>query len=142
MNYFSLVIQINDDTGEQLTFEQLRLMTIRAAQNLQMRGYNSNHMIGINSGNVSFLTPIVLASICIGCPINPLYSEWCPDILDMFEKTQPKLVFCEIELYELTRECLIDLGIDAKMFTLNGVKGDAESVENLFCETGTEEEFV
>lgn len=117
-------------------------MTIRAAQNLQKRGYNSKQIIGINSLNEPYLAPIIFAALCLGCPVNPLYSKWKPDIIEMFTLTEPAIIFCEIEKYDVTVECLTEIGSKAKIFTLNGVKGGSEAVESLFAETGMENEFL
>lgn len=112
------------------------------AQNLQKRGYHSKQIIGINSLNEPYLAPIVFAALCMGCSVNPLYSKWKPDIIEMYTLTEPAVIFCEIEKYDVTVECLGEMGLEAKIFTLNGIKGDSEAVENLFIETGMETEFV
>lgn len=125
-----------------ITFDELRLMTVRAAQNLQKRGYNLKQIIGINSLNEPYLAPIIFAALCLGIPVNPLYSKWKPDIIEMFTSTDPAIIFCEIEKYDITVECLTEMKLEAKIFTLNGLKGDSEAVENLFVETGMEDEFL
>lgn len=117
-------------------------MTIRAAQNLQKRGYNSKQIIGINSLNEPYLAPIIFAALCLGIPVNPLYSKWKPDIIKMFTLTEPAIIFCEIERYDITVECLTEMKLKANIFTLNGLKSDSEAVENLFVETGMEHEFL
>lgn len=141
-SWYLLWSQINDDTGERFSFEQLRLMTIRAAQNLQKRGYNTKQVVTLNCGNVAYSSPIIFASLCLGCPVNTLGSDWKPHMLTTLQLIEPKLVFCEVEKYDATVECLTELGIKAEIFTLNGTRDDAESVENLFVETGTEDDFV
>lgn len=139
---FIFFLQINDDSGEQYTFEQLRQMTIRSAQNLQKRGYNTKQVISLNCGNVANSTPIVFASLCLGCPVNTMSTDHKPHILSTLKLIEPKLIFCEVDKYDVTVECMKELGMQAKIFVLNGTKGDVESVENLFSETGTEEDFV
>lgn len=119
------------------------MMTIRLAQNLQKRGYTEGQVFGTYSANVPYLAPVVIASLCMGCPINSIDpSVEKGTILRMFESTQPKAVFCEARLYDMMAECLVELKNDAKMFTFNGVEGSSEPVENLFVETGTEEDYV
>lgn len=119
------------------------MMTIRSAQNLRKLGYKEGQVVGIMAGNVPHLAPIVLASLCIGCPINSID----PDVekgsvLRMFESTQPEVLFCEARLYDMMTQCLKELGKTAKIFTFNGTKGTSVPVESLFVSTGTEEEFV
>lgn len=95
------------------------------------------------SGNVAHLAPIVFASLCLGCPINPLDVKMEKStVLNMLQLTQPRIVFCEIKVYDLIVEVLTDLKIDAKVFTLNGSKGDSVPVDVLFVETGIEENFM
>lgn len=118
------------------------MMTIRAAQNLQRRGYNSKQVISIISGNVPHLAPIVFASICLGGPVNTIPTTPKREILRILEMTKPELVFCEIRVFDLVQKCLTELNLDAKIFTMNGTTDHAEPVENLFVKTGIEEEFV
>lgn len=89
------------------------------------------------------LAPTVFASLCIGCSVNPLhFSSEKKDILHMFKMVDPCAIFCDIEVYELVKDCLTQLGNNAQIFTFNGSKGDSEPVENLFFETGTEDYFL
>lgn len=134
--------QISDDTGDRLTFDEIRIKTIRAAQNLQRRGYEPKQVVGIISGNVAQLAPIVFASVCLGWPVNSMPTMWKKYIITMLQKTEPKLIFCEVKVYDLVVECLDEVGYKAKVFTFNGKKGDSEPVENLFIETGIEEDFM
>lgn len=122
----------------------MRLKTIRVAQNLQRRGLNSKCTIAIVAGNVPHLAPIVYASLCLGCPVSPMYTSMeKPSVLRMFELTEPKIIFCEVKVYDLMVDCLAEAKIrDAKIFTFNGGKGDAESVNCLFMATGCERDFV
>lgn len=121
----------------------MRLKTIRAAQNLQNRGYTSKQMIATVARNVADLAPIVYASICLGSTIVPLNkTSGKQTIVYMFKLTEPKLVFCEIGMYDLVVECLCEAGISPKIFTFNGAADKSEDVKSLFRETGTEDDFV
>lgn len=95
------------------------------------------------AGNVAHLAPIVFASLCLGCPINPLNIKMeKATVAHMLQLTQPRLVFCEIKMYDFIVDVLAELKIDASIFTFNGSKGDSIPVENLFAETGSEENFM
>lgn len=118
------------------------MMTIRAAQNLQNRGYSSKDVTALITGDVAHLAPIVFASLCLGHPMSAMSSSWKPDLLRMIEMTKPRLIFCQADKYDLVVECLTDLELKAKIFTFNGSKGDSEPVENLFAETKCEDDFV
>lgn len=126
----------------QLTFDEIRIKTIRAAQNLQNRGYKSKQVYGLLARNSHHLAPIVFASICIGCPVNtldPCFGK--TEITHMLNVVKPALMFCDADLYDLLKECLIELGNDAKIFTF-GDKDGAEPVENLFSETHCEDGYM
>lgn len=79
----------------------------------------------------------------MGCPINTLDPSFGKnEIKHMLSTTQPSLMFCDIKIYDLLKECLSELGNDADIFTFGGQIGDSEPVENLFVENGDEYEFV
>lgn len=136
-------MQINDDSDEEQTFGHLRMKTIRSAQNLLARGYKSKQVFGIVAENVAHLSPIVFASLCLGCPINTLNTGVeKASLIRSFKVTEPSVVFCDVKVYDLVAECLTQMGSNVKVFTFNGTKRDSEQVENLFMETGIEEDFV
>lgn len=66
------LVKIDGDTGESLTLQQIRIQTIRCAQNLIRLGYTQNDRIAIIARNHHHLTSLVIAALCIGCPIAPL----------------------------------------------------------------------
>lgn len=118
------------------------MMSIRAAQNLQARGYTSKDVIAIVAGNVAHLAPIVFAALYLGRPICVANSSWAPDNLRMFEMTKPNLIFCDVRDYGMAIECRDKLGLKTKIFTFYETIGDSEHVETLFAETGNEEAFM
>lgn len=142
-NYGPKIAQISDDTGVQLTFDDIRWKTIRAAQNLQKRGYNTKQIFGLVANNSHHVTPIVFASMCLGCPINTMDAAFGKaELIHMLESTKPSLIFCDIEAYDSTVECLNELKSNAMIFTFGGSTDGSEPVENLFLLTGCESEFM
>lgn len=138
-------MQINDDTGERFTFDEIRLQTIRVAQNLQKRGYgtSSRQTFGIVARNVSHLAAIVFGSFCLGCPINTVYPTADKAfMIHTFQITEPNIIFCEVNAYDLVKECFEEIGKRVKIFTFDGVRGDSEAVECLLQETHNEEDFL
>lgn len=137
------IAQISDDTGAQLTFDEIRLKTIRAAQNLQKRGAAPKQVFSFVANNSQYLTPMVFASMCLGSPINTMDASFGKaELIHMLKATKPGLIFCDIEAYDATKESLDELGNNAKIFTFGGSNGGSEPVENLFQETGNEDEFM
>ncbi|XP_031623989.1 probable 4-coumarate--CoA ligase 1 [Contarinia nasturtii] len=143
LNLGPKVAQISDDSGIQLTYDEIRLKTIRAAQNLQKRGYKSKNVVGIIAKNSHHLAPIVFASLAIGSAVNTLDTSFKKaELLHMLKTTKPVVIFCDVEVYDLVKECFAELKNDSKIFTFGGNKGDSEQVENLFEETHNEDDFV
>lgn len=126
-----------------MTYDEIRIKTIRAAQNLQARGYNQKHVFGMIAANSHHVAPIFFASISNGCKINPLDPSFGKtEIIHMLGITKPVVMFCDIACYDLLNECLIELKNKAKVFTFGGQIGQSEPVENLFEETHKEHEFM
>lgn len=135
--------QINDDSGVQLTFEQIRERTIRAAVNFQKRGYKEKEVFTIIARNSEHLAPIVFAAFCIGCPINPLDTSFGEnEIKHMLSVTKPSLILCDADVHEKVAGCLYDLSSNAKIITFNGKVRGSEQVEDLIKETGAESSFM
>lgn len=135
--------QISDDSGLQITFDEMRLKTIRAAQNLKNFGCRPKDVFGIIAKNTDHLAPIVFALFCLGCPPNIMDASFAKvDIVHMMKITKPRLIFCDVEVYPLISECLKELQNETKIFTFGGQCGNSEAVGNLFAETGTENSFL
>lgn len=137
----NLKFQINDDTGEQHTFDELRLMSIRAAQNLRKREYGSEQVFGFITEHVTHLAPLIVAALCLGHPISAM-NQWKHDSTRILKTVEPSVIFCEARMYDMVVECMAEAGCNAKIFTFNGTKGSSEAVENLLEETGIEEDFM
>lgn len=120
----------------------MRLKTIRAAQNLQKRGVQPRQVLSFMVNHADNLTPIVLASMCLACPMNamhPLLSK--QEILQVLKKTKPSILFCAVDEYNRINEVLNELKMNVKVLILDGIINGLESVEELFIETGTEFSF-
>lgn len=93
--------------------------------------------------NSEYLSSIVFATFCLGCPINSLSTfVGKQDVMRMYGITKPSIVFCDVNVYDLIEECLNELNNKAKIYTFNGTKGDSEAVEHLLQATGTEDDFM
>lgn len=87
---------------------------------------------------------VVFASISIGCPVNTLDPSFGKtQLMHMLKTTKPVLMFCDVDCYDLVKECRAELEKDFKfeILTVGGSKGDSDPIENLFTETGREDEF-
>lgn len=130
-----------------MTFNQLRLNSIRAAQNLQkLHGFRSHQKFCFITFQNENLLSIVLASIGLACPMIPLY----PRILstnEIFEKLlqiEPTIIFCDANLYGQLKEVLDQLHFEVKVYLLDDIQFEdgVESVVKLFQPTDDENYFV
>lgn len=126
-----------------MTFHEVRLMTIRAAQNLLKRGYEPHQVFSFMADNSDYLLPIFLATISLACPIIPLNTSLSKDeIIDILSKTKPVVVFCDAKNCAQMREALDKLKWNLKIFTFGGTVDGFEPVERLLDETEVENKFM
>lgn len=126
-----------------MTYADIRTKTITAAKNIRNRGYQPNQLFCFIAKNSHQLAPIIFCSFCLGCTISTIDTSFGKvELTHMFKATKPNAVFCDLEVYRLVKECLKDLGNDAKIFTFGGETGISEKVENLFLETEDEDAFL
>lgn len=137
------VAQIFHDENSQLTCDELRLKSIRVAQNLRKFGVKADDVVGVicnNSHEVSFLFN---GCILIGAPIHPLEPTFeKDDIKHLFRQTTPKVVVCEVDALSKVKEALSELKNKAKIFAMsnNDVDG-ASKFSDLIAPTHVEEDF-
>ncbi|KAG4067927.1 hypothetical protein HA402_010613 [Bradysia odoriphaga] len=142
-NYGPKIAQISDNNGIQMSFDEIKLKTIRAAQNLQVRGYKPKQVFGLVAKNSQNVAPIFFASIAVGCSLNTLDTSFGrTELIHMLNITKPVLLFCDVECVDLLEECLKELGINSKIFTFGDSTGDYEPIESLFKETHKETQFI
>lgn len=126
-----------------MSYDEIRIKIVRAAQNLQNRGYKSKEVFTVLAKNSHHVAPIAFAAMAIGSAVNTLDPSFGKtELLHMFRTIKPVLVFCDVESYKLARDCLIELKNDAKIFTFGGSTDASEDVENLFVETHDEDNFL
>lgn len=139
----TFLFQISDNNGIQMSFTEICTKMVRATQNLQKRGYTTKQVFGFMACNSHHIAPIVFSSFCLGCPINTIDPSFGKiEIIAMLKITKPILMFCDVECYDVLKECLTELKNEAKIFTFGGTKDGTEPVEHLFEETHDEENFM
>lgn len=119
------------------------LKTVRAAQNLQSRGFEPRQVFCFMADHSDNLTPIILASACLACPILALHPSLSKDeIVRILKKAKPSAVFCDGKACDEMKAALKEMQLNAEMFTLDGHFDGFEPVESLFAETNMENDFV
>lgn len=135
--------QISANNGIRVTFEEMHMKTVRAAQNLQKLNHTKDEMFVMITKNNHDVAPICMALLCIGQPFYTFRRSFDEsEAIQMLEMMKPKVIFCEIEVYAMIKKCATHLGSDARIYTFCGKIADSFAVEDLYAETGIEEEFV
>lgn len=126
-----------------MTFNELRSKTICAAQNLREKGFKYKDVFSFMAGNSENLCPIVFASLCMGCPINPLHHTLSKEeISKILKKTKTKAIFCDVESYDLIDEALKESTTNVQIFTFDGQISNTEPVDSLFIQCDNEHDFM
>lgn len=137
------ILHICHDDDSSMSCEVTRISTINIAQNLMNLGFKPGDVIGFICRNSTQLPASIYASILIGGAINPLDVAFKKeDIVQMFKQTQPKLVFCDADVYEKTKLALDELENRATIVTLRDKIDGVSNIEDLLSATGNEHEFV
>lgn len=121
----------------------MHVKTVRAAQHIQKLDCEEGDIIAIMSANNHNLAPVVFALISLGYPfqtLDPSFTE--TETSHLFASTKPKMVFADLESYDVVEKSLQRLSIDASIYTFGGRIDKSHSVEDLFAETGREAEFL
>lgn len=126
-----------------ITFNEMRLKTIRAAQNLQKMDVQPRQVLGFMAGNSDHLAPIFLATICLGCttaPFDPMLSK--DELIRNIKKTKPTIMFCDANVYNQMNEALKELKWNIRVFIFGDHIDGIEPAESLLAETGNEDDFA
>lgn len=141
-----LSLQINDDTGTQLTYNEIWLNTIRVAQNLLKKGIEPRQRICFMVVNNDHFLSIFFASICLACPIVPLHPTLSTEeIARVLIQIKPVAIFCESNLHNKIEEALSALSkiqFNAALFILGDRIPNLQTAEVLLMETGEEKTFM
>lgn len=137
------VIQICHENSRSVTCEELRISSVRIAQNLLNLGVQPDDVVGVISKTSNEITFVLNACVFIGAVINPLDISFSKEeIKHLFRQTLPKAVICDVEIFEKTQMALKELGIEAKMIVTSDVYVEgALKLSDLLKPTGTEDEF-
>lgn len=141
----SRVLQVSADDNRQLTCEELRVKSIRLAQNLTALGIKSSDVVGIICRHTHEVTIALYGCILIGAPVNPSDLSFTKnDIKHMFEQTKPKLVICDSDQVSKVREALSELRNDAKVYSISYGESSEDflSFNELIEPTGSEDNFI
>ncbi|XP_030388396.1 probable 4-coumarate--CoA ligase 3 [Scaptodrosophila lebanonensis] len=135
------VLQICDCTGERLTGWQLAQQGLIIAQAFKRLGLHRGDVIGVSANNTTYLTGVIIAALLSGTPINPLHPDFNQETVKyMYDITTPKLIFCDVENYEIIKGVNEQLANPALIYLVNGsIEGVPNVRELLSAHDGTKE---
>lgn len=137
------VLQISHDENSSLTCKELKISSIRVAQNLQKLGIEADDVIGMICENSNCAASLIIGCLLFGAPMNPLDNSFKKnEIKQLYRQMKPKLVVCDVDVYPMLKQALDELENDALIFTTLGSIPNVPSVDELLEPTGMENEFV
>ena len=113
------VTQVCADSGVELTCDQMLKLMTNVAHNLMNLGIQTEDVVGIVAKNTTNLAPAVFGCILVGAKINPLDPSFiAQDIIQMYQQTKPKLVFCDHDNVERVQSAINTMKSNAKIILL------------------------
>jgi 4-coumarate--CoA ligase len=95
------VIQISDDDGIELTSDQMAEMMVNISKNLSKMGMRAGDVIGIFAKKTTYVVPVIFGCFLLRTPVNPVETSFEIDqVVEIFRKTRPKIVFCDFDVIE------------------------------------------
>jgi 4-coumarate--CoA ligase len=137
------VTQISHEKNVEVTCGEMYLRSIKMANYLKNQSYVQNDVVGIIARNSENLAPVIFASLALGMPINPLDSIMKKsDIVHVWRKIKPKIIFCDHDDVELAQSALNELKLDAKICTFLEKVGQLPYVDDILKEEFDINRFV
>lgn len=116
------VAQICHDDDRVWTNEMMLRMSTRCALHFLGLGLKEGDVISLGTDDQTILPPIMLAAFTIGLPVNGVYSAYTKsDFLNMFSITEPKLVICCANNYEVVSSVIKELRLNSLLYVTGEV---------------------
>ncbi|XP_030560344.1 luciferin 4-monooxygenase [Drosophila novamexicana] len=129
------VLQQCDITGVELTGAQLARQGLIIEQAFKRLGLQCGDVVGISASNTTYLTGVTIAAMLCGTPINPLHPDFDQATVKyMYDITEPKLIFCDVENYAIIKAVNEQLAKPALIYLVNGHIEGVRDVSELLRE--------
>ena len=129
------VLQVNDDDGIELTGGEIANMMINITKNLYRFGLRSGDVAGLCAANTTYIAPVILGCLLLKLPINPVDKFFeVNEMLAIFEKTEPKLIFCDHDNVSKVIEALQSLRNNALIIVLTNKVGRMLHISDLLID--------
>lgn len=112
------------------------------AKALRKYEFKKGDVLTIVARNHEELTPVVIAALCLGCPVNALditFSE--TEINHLLQIARPKAVFCDCDVIGVVKKSLRNVNSNARIFTFRGSDDQAIAVSDILTEECKEDEY-
>lgn len=130
------VIQVSDDDGISLTCADMGRMMTNIAKNLHKLGYRFGDVVGAIGRNTTFVTPALFSCFLLGLPVSLLDVSFdVAQIVQVFEETKPKLVFCDHDMIEKLTAAFEILNSNARAVVLTERREGLLHISNLLQNT-------
>lgn len=139
----SKVIQINADTGYEMSCAEMKQRCVRVALNLRKFGYQQGDLVTLACINTDNVVPVYVGCLILGLVVNPLAPVFNKDDLGhMMRLTQSKVVFCDESNRKTVEEAANEaIRIKPRVYIMeSGVEG-ALSVAELLTAVEDEDSF-
>lgn len=140
------VIQIHHEEESSLRCHELKVSSIKIAQNLIAIGIKPDDVIGLICRNSNFVTCFLTGSILMGGIVHPLdHSLSADNMSQLYGHSQPKLIICDLENLSSLQDALGKINIKPMIYVTEK-DGDEEegfpSAFDLLNSSGDVEKFV
>lgn len=138
------VLQVCVDDGTELTSEELKLSSIRVAQNLIKSGVKPNDVITMITHQSHMTTSLINGVIFSGALINPLDAQFDEkDIRAVCENTKPRIIICDPEAIPKVQKSLNGVNFIYRIYTTSSDESAKYlRAVDLLKPTNEEEKFV
>ncbi|XP_062539037.1 uncharacterized protein LOC134207332 [Armigeres subalbatus] len=142
------VVQINADSGVKVTGAEMRLRSIRIAQNLIKLGYSATKLgsedkFAMIVRNGEHTASVAFACFALGIPVSTLDPTFDRDDLShMLGIVKPKVIFCENEVLDTLFAACDAIAISPRVFLMEKDVEGYDHLNTLLEPTNNEEAFV
>ncbi|XP_055544510.1 uncharacterized protein LOC129729738 [Wyeomyia smithii] len=137
------VAQISAESGVRVTYHEMRLRSVRVAQNLSSMGFEAGDLVSIVARNNEKLASVLFGCFMAGLSVNSLDPSFHrEDLAHMFKTIRPRTVFCEGDLIEEVTAACDMANVSPNLIIFGPRVNGFTRVDDLLVETGTEQHFL
>lgn len=125
--------QINDTEKTTLTNEEVLSLSKKVALSLLEMGLTSDDFIGVMASNTTYLMPVIYGSFFVNIPCHTIDVSFTKEVIECsWQKTKPKVVFCDGSVYRTVKEVVTDLELKCEIVTLKDHIEGVKKIQDIF----------